>query len=189
MSTVVISPPVALPVALSQAKLHLRVENSDEDDFITDLIAAATLHVEAHVRQKLINRTLRQYLNAIPSGFSVCLEAGPIREITVVTGYDNSGSPVVIDPQHYKLDNAGDPSAVVFAPEAITLDVSNGIEIDFVAGFGASGVDVPANILRAILVLMAHWYEFRGAVSTLDQPVSVPVGWDILLAPVRRVRL
>ena len=65
----------------------------------------------------------------------------------------------------------------------------NGIEIDFIAGFGDAGPDVPDGLRRAILLLVAHWYEFRAAVGPQDQPVGYPPGYDRLIAGWRQRRL
>jgi len=65
----------------------------------------------------------------------------------------------------------------------------NGIEIDFTAGFGEAGTDVPDLIKRAMLALVAHWYEFRASFSGREQPVSFPPGYERLVAPWRLRRL
>jgi uncharacterized phiE125 gp8 family phage protein len=64
----------------------------------------------------------------------------------------------------------------------------NGIEIDFTAGFGEAGTDVPDLLRRAILALVAHWYEFRG-VYDAGQPVSYPAGYDRMISSYRARRL
>ena len=56
-------------------------------------------------------------------------------------------------------------------------------------GYGDRGPDVPDAFRRAILMLAAHWHEFRGAVAPDDQPVSMPPGFAALLAPFRRLAL
>ena len=61
----------------------------------------------------------------------------------------------------------------------------NGIEIDFTAGFGESGTDVPDTLKRALLLHVAAMFEYRGAVSAADQPAVLPEGYDRLLAPFR----
>ena len=61
----------------------------------------------------------------------------------------------------------------------------NGIEIDFLAGFGEAGTDVPDLLKRAILTLTAHWYEFRGVLGAEDQPASYPAGYERLIAGYR----
>jgi len=51
------------------------------------------------------------------------------------------------------------------------------------------GVDIPDTLKRAILLLVTHWYEFRGAISPQQQPVSIPPGFDALVAAHRSVKL
>ena len=41
MSVVVVTPPDTEPLTLAEAKLHLRVTDTADDDLITDCIAAA----------------------------------------------------------------------------------------------------------------------------------------------------
>jgi uncharacterized phiE125 gp8 family phage protein len=62
------------------------------------------------------------------------------------------------------------------------------MEIDYIAGYGETSLDIPSNMVRAIHLIIAHWYEFRGAgISELQQ--SLPHGIERLLAPTRRVRI
>jgi uncharacterized phiE125 gp8 family phage protein len=42
---------------------------------------------------------------------------------------------------------------------------------------------------RAILVLAAHWYEFRSSYSPADQPVSYPPNYERMIAGYRDRRL
>ena len=70
-------------------------------------------------------------------------------------------------------------------PEAAT----NGIEIEFTAGLAELPPEVPDDIVRAILLLVAQWYEFRGAFSASDQPVAIPTGVERLIAPYRAHRI
>lgn len=65
----------------------------------------------------------------------------------------------------------------------------NGVEIDFTAGFGEAGTDVPDLLRRAILLLAAHWYEFRTGFGPEDQPVSYPPAYERLIAGYRERRL
>jgi len=65
----------------------------------------------------------------------------------------------------------------------------NGVEIDFTAGFGETGVVVPDMLKRAMLIHAAHMYEFRGAVPAEMQPAGVPDGYERLVAPFLMRRL
>ena len=66
---------------------------------------------------------------------------------------------------------------------------ANGIEIAFVAGYGAAAADVPAPIRQAILLLVAHWHEHREPVAIGDADAPVPPTVSDLLQPYRWVRL
>ena len=49
-------------------------------------------------------------------------------------------------------------------------------EIDFTAGYGSSGVDVPQPLRQAIRLLVTHWYEHRSAVGDNDDAAATPFG-------------
>ena len=62
-------------------------------------------------------------------------------------------------------------------------------EIDFTAGYGSSGVDVPQPLRQAIRLLVTHWYENRSAVVLGDDASATPLGYRELVAPYRRMAL
>ncbi|MEM7214845.1 MAG: head-tail connector protein [Pseudomonadota bacterium] len=185
----VISQPAALPVTLVQLKQHLRIDHDTEDTFLLELASAATQHVESEVGQNLIERTLRQYLDALPANREIRLQAWPVKHIETVIGYGVDGTPVTVDPGHYSLSRSEDPAMLAFSDAPGVADFENGLEIDFVSGFGSTGLDIPSNIIRAILVLCAHWYENRGVYSSGLGIEIVPEGLQTLLKPARRVKL
>ena len=65
----------------------------------------------------------------------------------------------------------------------------NGIEIDFTAGYGETGADVPDLAKRAVTLLAAHWFEFRAAFGPESQPVSYPKGYRTIIAPFMQRRI
>ena len=81
-----------------------------------------------------------------------------------------------MNPADYFLDANSRPARLHFESRPEPLRVMNGIEIDFTAGFGEAGPDVPDSLRRAILVLVAHWFEFRASVGPQDQPVDRILG-------------
>ena len=189
MTVTIISPPLTQPVTLNQIKQHLRLDHTSDDDYLTELTGAATAHIEAHIGHCLINRTLRQYVDVLPSERTISVKAWPVSEILSITGYDTDGEPDVLPANAYTLKNLNGIAQVEIGNEASFENFINGLEIDFVSGHGDSSLDVPSNIIRAILVLIAHWYEFRGTLPAGDETALIPQGIDKLLAPVRRVRL
>lgn len=57
-------PPESEPVTLIEAKQHLRIEHSDDDDLITALISAARQHAETFTDRAFMPQTWYLYLDA-----------------------------------------------------------------------------------------------------------------------------
>jgi len=191
MTAALITPPALEPVALADAKAHLRLDTDDDDQLVTAAIVAARVHVEALTRRLLIEQGWRVWLDRWPGNNAISLRPAPLIAVDSITVYDADGSPTVIDSDDYEVDAASVPGRLVLtggAP-AIARKAVNGIEIDVTAGYGASSVDVPAPLRQAIMMLVAHWYEHRGAVGH-DMAGSVPPhGFDALIAPYRILSL
>ncbi|MEP7240427.1 MAG: head-tail connector protein [Devosia sp.] len=76
------------------------------------------------------------------------------------------------------------PDGAVLQADAVLLDAAGeDISIDFIAGYGAAA-DVPQDLKQALLALVAYWFENRDT-ST----VTIPAGFDRLVAGYRRVKL
>lgn len=189
MPLAIISQPISKPVTLVQIKRHLRLDHDEDDDYINELTDAATSHVEAVTGQFLITRIVRQYIDTMPASRSIPLEAWPVKSIQELRGYDFDGNTNTLLNANYRLDNRIDPPSLILNTNINFNAFCNGIEVDMEVGYGETGVDVPSNITRAILVLIAHWYEFRGTLPAGDETALIPNGLDALLGPVKRVRL
>lgn len=181
--------PEAEPVTLADARLNLRIEHDSEDALLEGLIRAAREEVEAACGLALIDQSWRLVLDRMPRSSRVLLRRHPVREILSVTVYDRDGAAAVIDPAQYQLDAHARPARLHFADGPAPGLALNGIEIDFTAGFGEAGTDVPDLLKRAMLLLVAHWYEFRAHFAPSAQPVSFPPGYERLIAPWRARRL
>lgn len=188
MPVSVLSPPAALPVTLSGVKRFLRIDHTEDDELLTQLAQGATAHVEAHIKQSLINRTVRQYVDELPLSNKVELESWPVREVVQVTGFNYDGEPEAFGSAACRLDKQLDPAVIVFNRCKRSTAITNGYEIDLITGYGETGADIPSNIIQAVHRIISHWYEFRGA-SGEGIAESVPSGIEKLLAPVRRLRL
>ena len=84
---------------------------------------------------------------------------------------------------------AARPSRLLLPDRPLPGQAMNGIEIDFTAGFGEAGADVPDTLKRAMLTHVAAMFELRGGLSIDQQPGIVPAGYDRLIAPYRMRRL
>ncbi len=181
--------PAAEPVALADAKAQLRIGHDSEDDLISGLIRAAREEVEGRTGVAMIAQNWRLTLDRWPRFGRVALLRFPVTEILSVTVYGSEGEASLIDPSTYETDLASRPARLYFGIRPEPVRIMNGIEIDFAAGFGADADSVPERLKRAILLLVAHWYEFRADFGVDDQPVSIPPDFERLIADYRRGRL
>jgi uncharacterized phiE125 gp8 family phage protein len=181
--------PAAEPVTLAEAKAHLRLADSSEDDLLTGLIRAARQDVERATGMALIDQHWRMVLDNWPANGLSELPIHPVREILSITVYGSEGEASLLDASVYEADLVSRPARLYLAKKPEPLRMLNGIEVDFRAGFGEAGTDVPDLLKRAILLLAAHWYEFRAGFGPSDQPVAYPAGYERLIATYRAGRL
>ena len=191
MTAALITPPALEPVSLVDAKAHLRLDTADDDQLITAAITAARIHVEAMTRRVLIEQGWRIYLDAWPKKRIVTITVAPLLAVDSLTVYDPSGDPIVVGPDNYEADTVSVPGRLFLSSPLPVLvgRAVNGIEIDVTAGYGASSIDVPAPLRQAMMMLVAHWYEHRGAVGhdlAIERP---PRGFDELIASHRVLSL
>ena len=182
-------PPAAEPITLAEAKAHLRLDTDEEDALVLALIRTAREYLEAATGLCLIARPLRLYLDDWPESRMIQIARGPVQAIDLVTVYDADGTPVEVNASGHVLDGTARPARLILAEKPEPERAMNGIEIDFTAGFGETGAEVPDTLKRALLLHVAAMFELRGAVSPGDQPGAVPAGYDRLVAPYRMRRL
>jgi uncharacterized phiE125 gp8 family phage protein len=190
MTLAIISPPAAEPVTLADMKLHLRVTHDSEDTLISGLVKAAREELEQATGLALIAQGWRLYLDCWPGTQIVLIQKAPVIALSAVTIYDLAGAPSSPSLTGFVLDRFSRPARTAI-PDTVTAPGKklNGIELDFTAGFGATGVDVPDGLKRAIMLLAAHWYEFRGAESFDREGAAWPPSFERFVSRYRRVGL
>lgn len=181
--------PAVEPVTLLEAKAHLRVSHASEDELISGLTRAARDEVEKATGVALIDQSWRLALDRWPRHAVAMLPRHPVKAVLSVTVFGADGEATLLDPDTYTLDSLSRPARLHFEATPAPARIMNGIEIDFTAGFGEAGTDVPDILKRAILALTNHWYEFRGVFDANDQPVSYPPAYDRMISAYKARRI
>ena len=159
MKRMLLEGPAVEPVLLAEAKAHLRLDGDAEDDLVGALIAAARVAVETEIRRVLIAQTWRADRRRLAArrlcaaGRAGALGRGGARDRRRRRG-DRSST--------RRTTSSIRPTARVRLLDPVAGAVR--YEIDFTAGYGASGLDVPQPLRQAIRLLVTHWYENRSAV-------------------------
>lgn len=189
MTYAMLSPPAAEPLTLAETKAHLRLDGGEEDALILSLIAVAREHLERETGLCLIERPMRLYRDGWPETGPLPILHGPVKSVMAVTVYDGNGDAAQMAIEGHRLDGASHPARLWLVIRPAPGAALNGIEIDFIAGFGPTGAQVPDALKRALLMHVALMFAFRGAVAADSQPVAVPDGYERLVAPFRLRRL
>ncbi len=183
----VVTPPASEPVSLSEAKGHVRVEITDDDAYIGDLLVAAREWGENYQGRSWISRTLALTLDEFPTP-PFRLPMGPVQSVESVKYTGSDGVEATVDPALYYLDDAGRLCLAYGASwPSVTLRPYGGVAVTYVAGYGADAESVPRRFKQAVLLLVGHWYEHREEVVTGTIVSRVPVAAVDLLSQDRVV--
>lgn len=192
MPFVLTSGPLSEPVAVAEAKSHLRVDHTDEDTLIASLVTAARLHIEVMLSRRFITQDWSLVLDFWPNSKMVSIGLGPVQAVNQISTFAEDGAETVFDSENYFVDTVSDPARIVRKSGAAWPAPGrqvNGIEIAFAAGYGDNASDVPEPLRQALLLLVAHWYERREPVVLGETVIPVPETVQSLLLPYRQVVL
>ena len=155
--------PATEPLSLADAKLHLAVTTTDDDALITDYIAAARSMLENQTRRAWITQTLVLTLPQFATT-RIELPRPVLQSVTHVKYYPSDGGAqaTLTEDTHYRVDTASTFGAIelVYGQSwPATIARHDAVEIEFVAGYGAAGSDVPPDLIQALKLALSELYE------------------------------
>ena len=169
------SDPAVEPLTVSGVKTYLRIDHSDEDTLISEMIAAVRMVAEDQINKSLITQSWKVvYDDNTPS--LVDLPHGPVQSITSVKVVAEDAGETTINAATYHVNALGD---LVFE----STPSGHRIVIEYVAGYGDAVSDVPTDIRHSLLMHVAQLYEFR------DTTVAPPMAAQLIYNHYREVRL
>ena len=191
MALVLKTEPAIEPISTAEAKLHLRVDGTDEDSLIASLIVAARGDAETITRRALITQTWELVLDAWPAKDWFEIPLPPLQSVTSIKYTDSDGDEHTFDASNYVVDTDSEPGRVRLVDTAdwptVDLYPLSAIRVQFVAGYGSAGTSVPMRIRQAMYLMIGHYYENREAVinSTGANIQTLPMGVSNLLQTYR----
>jgi uncharacterized phiE125 gp8 family phage protein len=170
------------PIVLADAKVHLRVDGTDEDTLIDILITAAREMVEKRTNRSLITQTRTVKMDYFPISDTILLPHGPVQSVTHVKYYDEDEVLQTFADTLYWVDVDSDIARIVVKDDGWpeTEDMPNAVEIEYEAGYGDAGSDVPKPLIQAMYLILGHLYENREQVGDIRH--ELPFGAEILMS-------
>lgn len=163
--------PQTLPIAISDARKQCEIGETDttHDSHLFRLASTATRDVERQTRRALITQTWQLVLDRFPD--EIELPRPPLQSLSIVY-IDDSGTSRTLDSSLYQVEY-GTPACVVPAYNktwpTTRPETENAVQVTYVAGFGDTSDDVPAEYQNVILELIAFRFFNRG-----DADVDIP---------------
>tara|TARA_R110001583_G_scaffold29380_3_gene102978 strand:+ start:698 stop:1276 length:579 start_codon:yes stop_codon:yes gene_type:complete len=169
-------------ITTADAKAFLKVDISDDDTLIDNLVSAATESAQEYTNRFFIDTTLLQYGTKF-SDLTELLKS-PVDSITHIKYYDSDNAQQTLSSSVYSLIPAIEPSLIslsVSQSYPSVADRTDAIECKYVVGYGTASTDVPNAIIEAVYLTIGHWYQNRTAVVVGSQVNALPMGAKYLL--------
>lgn len=184
-------PDAALPV--DQFKLHLRQgtgfgEDSLQDAVLKGFLRAAISAIEARTGKVLITRDFSWTLTSWRDRSGQAMPVAPVTALTGVTLIDAADQETTIPISQFRLEMDSQRPKVLPVGSALPMVPYHGaVRLRFTAGFAAGWDDLPADLGQAVLLLAAHYYEYRHETALGDG--CMPFGVTSLVQRYRNLRL
>jgi uncharacterized phiE125 gp8 family phage protein len=186
----VLSPPAKRPLEADDVRRQLAT-HAEQGDQVDALIAAATERVESYLGRALIEQTLVYTFDRWPCE-RITLPRPPLVEVVEIRYLDSDGVQQTLSPSLYRVLTSRDPVQIERAFNATwptTRDVCDAVEIEFKAGYGTDGANVPASIRHALTMIVGEWLEFREGLVVGTIAEAIPNSVKFLLDGERVGRL
>lgn len=182
-------PSAAVPV--TGFKDHLRLGSGFSDDGLQDetlggFLRAAMAAIEARTGKVLIERDFSWNASTWSNGERQPLPLAPVTSLLAIVQVDRFGVETVLSVSDMILEeDMQRPSITALDGLLPSIPVGGSVRIEMRAGFGSTWNDLPADLAQSVMMLAAHFYEYRHESAT----ASLPYGVAALIERYRTVRL
>ena len=200
--------PTGAVMSLAEAKLHLRVDHTADDDLISELIEAATLDCEAYCNASFVSATYHMTIGAFPAtgsgafgpdedgvefprGFgrsgrptrypsAICLPVHPVTGVNSITYKDDNGATQTLATSAYVVVTSQRPAFIVPATGTVWPVTYDHPEAVTIS-LDAGFASIPRDIVAAVKLRLGSLYENREDVLVAVQSSLLPMGSRALL--------
>ena len=176
------TPAAVLPLSLNEVKSHVGLGDSDEskDPQLIGMLRGVTIACERYTRRTFIDTSWTMFMDHFPgkklpwwSGVRqmanteltdltepIFVPKPPLSSVTSIKAQNEDGTTTTVTASDYIVDTAREPGRIALKLASTwpagPLQIINGVEVLFVAGYGPVGSDVPETIRQAILLSISY---------------------------------
>ncbi|MEP0963678.1 MAG: head-tail connector protein [Roseobacter sp.] len=184
-------PDEALPVEGFKAHLRLGTGfglDTTQDEVLSGFLRAAVSAIEARTGKVLIARSFTWTLGFWRDRDAQGLPVAPVMAINRVAIVDRAGTQSEISTESYWLEKDSQrPRLRATGNHLPTIPTGGTATVNFEAGFGPTWQDTPPDLKQAVLMLAAHYYEYRHETNLGDG--CMPFGVTSLIERYKVMRL
>ena len=171
------------PVTISEARLHLDLDDNYYDQQLDTLIKVSTRRLEQDTRRSLVTQTHVLSMDTFPSNGIIELPTAPVQSVTSVTYVDTADATQTLSASTYSVDSSNTPSRIVLNSGESFPTVRahyDDIKVTYVSGYGSTVASVDPVAKFAILMLVSHLFN-SPSVTAHGSVNIVPVGYESLI--------
>lgn len=189
MALSLVTAPTSEPVSLREQKEHLRIDDDEDDSYISACITAARQWIEGQTNRSIMPQTWDygiDYCWPVKfGGIRIDFPLNPVvdqasPETITITYVDTNGASQSLASTQFKIASREHGSYIVPAYNVTLPDVRwepDTITVRFVSGSST----VPQDLKHAVKILAAQFYENRDMADTVNTVV------EALISPHRQV--
>jgi uncharacterized phiE125 gp8 family phage protein len=174
-----VAPPINEPLTAAEARARLNIGTEVSDEVMSAYITASRQQIDGAVgwlNRALITQTWRGHLDAFPCGKRVYIPLPPLQQLTIsYIGADGSSVPLTEGVDYKLTQNAQRPYITPIGSWPSATISSDAITLDFIAGYGDNGDDIPEPIRTAIALAVGHIHHVasRNPAVTMEQEEGI----------------
>lgn len=174
------------PISRADAKTHLQIEHTGDDDYIDDLISSARSHLESLTHRAFTNRTVTLIVDSadVQNG-QLVLPWPKLVSIDTFEYYSSDLQTLTDVPAANYTTIGSDPGTLVAINGGFTSSrYEYTWKITMTCGYGGT---MPPDVLAAMRSILYILYHFPGSISTGQLIRELGTSYDNLIVPLRHI--
>lgn len=175
------------PLTIAEAREHIQITHTDDDNYIQSLIKAARAVVEGYTGRALIQRTVAVDFDSNEAQSPLELPLGKLQSVSSFAYYDVEGNSTAVTSTDYYIASTN-PGRLVAKNAGWNVQRNwKAITVTYVAGYGSTASSVPDDLRHGLKIILADLWENAASDAPMHDPYPIPRAAKLLLAPYRLI--